>query len=446
MKGKWQIVGLALGALIASGCGPTSTQPTVITPEDEPGVGLANPASVFCTERGYTLEIRTSEDGGQYGVCIFPDGSECEESAYYRGECEPSSEEAAEVTDTTDTGEEASPDSCGMQTRLLMGSYGTVTPGEPNALRSAPGMGDDSIVTGSLAGGTLFSVLEGPICADGYNWWRVEADELTGWTAEGKDGTYWLEQFNVEPASEGVEGWVGTIGKFPPGSQLSLYFERDDGERYGISGADDNLRNEVEDFAWSGAQIQVWGDLRSPVPDVENRQILVTRIEALSGPAIESRNLSPFATTSSSSYLPSDRWGTYRDFSAIDGSLSTPWTEGVDGPGTGEWIMLTFPGTIEVHALGIDVGYDHDPGDPMHDEELFTANNRLKSATVIFSNGEQVELDFSDTRGVQQIPLARAPGPPIETTTVKVVIDDVYPGTRFDDTCLAEVEIWGRVP
>jgi len=54
---------------------------------EEEKAGLPNPASQFCVEKGYELEIRTDPDGGQYGVCIFPDGSECEEWAYYNGEC-----------------------------------------------------------------------------------------------------------------------------------------------------------------------------------------------------------------------------------------------------------------------------------------------------------------------------------------------------------------------
>jgi putative hemolysin len=49
--------------------------------------GLPNPASVHCEEQGYTLEIRTDANGNQYGVCIFPDGSECEEWQFFRGEC-----------------------------------------------------------------------------------------------------------------------------------------------------------------------------------------------------------------------------------------------------------------------------------------------------------------------------------------------------------------------
>ena len=52
------------------------------------GVGMANPASVFCEEQGGTLEIRTdAESEGQIGICILPYGIECEEWAYFRGEC-----------------------------------------------------------------------------------------------------------------------------------------------------------------------------------------------------------------------------------------------------------------------------------------------------------------------------------------------------------------------
>ncbi len=47
---------------------------------------LANPASVYCEEQGGTL--RTEEnDAGQYAICTLPDGTECEEWAYYRREC-----------------------------------------------------------------------------------------------------------------------------------------------------------------------------------------------------------------------------------------------------------------------------------------------------------------------------------------------------------------------
>jgi putative hemolysin len=56
---------------------------------DEPEPAVANPASTYCEEQGGTLEIREDAEGNQVGWCVFDDGSECEEWAYYRGECEP---------------------------------------------------------------------------------------------------------------------------------------------------------------------------------------------------------------------------------------------------------------------------------------------------------------------------------------------------------------------
>jgi len=49
---------------------------------------MPNPAAVYCKDLGYKYEIREDpKTKGQYGVCIFPDGSECDGWAFYRGEC-----------------------------------------------------------------------------------------------------------------------------------------------------------------------------------------------------------------------------------------------------------------------------------------------------------------------------------------------------------------------
>ena len=57
-----------------------------------PQANISNPASVYCTQQGNKLEIRTADDGSQSGVCIFPDGSSCDEWAYFRGECSPATQ------------------------------------------------------------------------------------------------------------------------------------------------------------------------------------------------------------------------------------------------------------------------------------------------------------------------------------------------------------------
>jgi putative hemolysin len=68
-------------ALVVTGCSADDSG-------DEP-VGMANPASVFCEEQGGELDVRKDAAGNETGFCVFEDGTEVEEWAYYHGEAEP---------------------------------------------------------------------------------------------------------------------------------------------------------------------------------------------------------------------------------------------------------------------------------------------------------------------------------------------------------------------
>ncbi len=86
------------------------------------------------------------------------------------------------------------PVGCALPPRLAIGVTGMVVPGLPNALRSQPGLNiSGSTVIGNLQQGAIFTVLNGPVCRDGYNWWQVTAGGVTGWTAEGEIGVYWID-------------------------------------------------------------------------------------------------------------------------------------------------------------------------------------------------------------------------------------------------------------
>ncbi len=46
-----------------------------------------NPAAAYVNFLGYKYEIRKGHDGAEYGICIFPDGSECNDFDFFRGLC-----------------------------------------------------------------------------------------------------------------------------------------------------------------------------------------------------------------------------------------------------------------------------------------------------------------------------------------------------------------------
>lgn len=83
--------------VILSGCqnqfSKTSIRPATNTPaisnnqtDNGQGIGLTNPASENCIKNGGTIEMRQNKNG-EYGVCLFDDNRQCEEWAFFRGQC-----------------------------------------------------------------------------------------------------------------------------------------------------------------------------------------------------------------------------------------------------------------------------------------------------------------------------------------------------------------------
>ena len=59
---------------------------TLQTDNGPPESELPNPASAPCEAEGYRVDIRTDKQGNQYGSCVFPAGSECDEWTFFRGD------------------------------------------------------------------------------------------------------------------------------------------------------------------------------------------------------------------------------------------------------------------------------------------------------------------------------------------------------------------------
>lgn len=81
---------------------------------------------------------------------------------------------------------------------LGVGGTALVQTTEGDTLRARTGPGLGYAVAFLMPNGTLVTLREGPVAADGYSWWRVEApDGRSGWAVDG--------------VPEGLSGWLQTL-------------------------------------------------------------------------------------------------------------------------------------------------------------------------------------------------------------------------------------------
>jgi len=139
--------------------------------------------------------------------------------------------------------------------------------------------------------------------------------------------------------------------------------------------------------------------------------------------------------------------------SAFDGLTETSWCENVGGDGIGEYIELSLTG--KVWGFSISNGFTRLPvkdwlfnsrnGETPFDKgvrddskgfkDYFTQNNRIRKLSITDRAGNilyTIELD--DQRDSQTFTdISLSPG------TYRLVIEEVYRGTKWQDTCLGEV-------
>jgi putative hemolysin len=288
MKSKWYIWGLVLILSVwgVTGCGTSVVQPTETPTDVQTGVvaELANPASVYCQEQGYTSEMRTDADGGQYSVCIFPDGSECEEWAFFRGECGFSSEEAVDAPDPTRARDAA--------LAYIVGRYGDQAPA-PELVWT-----EEAITPEGLVGSPSFQYSAGdwgitvsfPLVAPQATIYQVVmSNRATGFQWEGEVDAAGQVKELVSPADAdptgglSVVGWYGYVLSLPDGSQYDDYLVvlPAGTAEVGLDSMDEVVQAEIEamrDSGEPGQYAHFWGTLICDVPDYNGCQLVVSHL------------------------------------------------------------------------------------------------------------------------------------------------------------------------
>jgi hypothetical protein len=112
------------------------------------------------------------------------------------------------------------------------------------------------------------------------------------------------------------------------------------------------------------------------------------------------------------------------------------WSEGVEGDGIGESLVLELPKSRSVSGLEIMNGYQKSENGRTLD--LYTANNRVRDVLVQLDDGTPFPSTLKDEQGSQVLTF---PGGPKEAGRIKLTIQSVYAGKKFDDTCLSGIYV-----
>lgn len=150
------------------------------------------------------------------------------------------------------------------------------------------------------------------------------------------------------------------------------------------------------------------------------------------GPATSRPEL--VGTIAASSTLKPGKTASYEARNLLDENPNTAWVEGKQGYGTGErLIMLMRPNAIIKGVLVVN-GY-------AASSDLWRKNSRVKelSYEVVFSDGSMGEgsVLLSDSDQPQFFFLGFKNSASIPVGEITFTIMSVYPGTKYDDTCLA---------
>lgn len=147
---------------------------------------------------------------------------------------------------------------------------------------------------------------------------------------------------------------------------------------------------------------------------------------------------------SADSELQSSRYS-YAPENVLDNDTDISWVEGEEGPGEGSTLRLSLSSTIgggkvegayEIEAVGMINGY-------AATEELYRANNRVKTAELNWTHPLPVK---QDSRAIWHLKYSSALQyyrfpEPVYAGEISITLQEVFPGSRYDDTCVAEVVV-----
>jgi hypothetical protein len=123
-------------------------------------------------------------------------------------------------------------------------------------------------------------------------------------------------------------------------------------------------------------------------------------------------------------------------------TVESPWVEGVPGHGIGEYIEFDLSSEAEPEVGTFNGIYVYNGFIDYDRPHLYRQNSRVRRFLVRdLTANEEWTVDLADTPNPQIIEMIGR-----ERHRIQLVIDQVYPGTKYDDTCIAAILLRGYYP
>lgn len=117
-------------------------------------------------------------------------------------------------------------------------------------------------------------------------------------------------------------------------------------------------------------------------------------------------------------------------------SEKQPWCEGVEGPGVGQSIEIVPTQRLPLLALELLPGHHRS-------KALFARNNRPASLEIVLNGSHRFTAALAD-EPLEHLLVVEGYREPVKK--IELVIKEVYKGSKYDDTCIAQLKLVSRLP
>lgn len=135
-------------------------------------------------------------------------------------------------------------------------------------------------------------------------------------------------------------------------------------------------------------------------------------------------------TYCATSMLPPQFGNDYDVGNLFGNDAGTAWVEGREGPGIGEAVSIDLQKPQTIRRIVIRNGYQKN-------RDIFQKNGRVRRLRIEFSGGQSRNVTLRDSMDEQSLQIE----PPVRAHWVKFVIEDVYAGSKYQDTAISKLYI-----